>query len=179
MARDGTRWMCGAALLAAAALVGGCDRKGDHHDGPQAANKAADPVERGRYLATIMECSGCHNLGSFTARPEEGYLEGANSGFDLPGLGVFYPPNLTPHPDNGIGKWSAADIVKAIRTGARPDGRVLAPIMPWHNYGRLTDEDAAAVAAFLKSLPASAHKSPGPATRETAKSPYLTMKVPS
>jgi mono/diheme cytochrome c family protein len=165
-------------LLAAAVAVGGCDHKARDHDGPPAAEKAADPVERGRYLVTIMDCSGCHNTGAFTARPEDGYLEGSNTGFDLPGLGIFYPPNLTPHPDNGIGKWSAADIVKAIRTGERPDGRILAPIMPWHNYGRLTDEDAVAVAAFLKSLPAAAHKSPGPATTATAKNPYLTVKVP-
>ena len=168
-----------AALLAAAATVGGCDRPaGDARGNEASAAAAADPVERGRYLATVMDCSGCHNKGAFGPKPEEGHLAGSDVGFDLPGMGVFYPPNLTPHPEDGLGAWSEADIVKAIRTGARPDGRILAPIMPWKNYGKLTDSDAAAIAAYLKSLPAAPHKSPAPAQPATAKNPYLTVKVP-
>jgi mono/diheme cytochrome c family protein len=163
--------------LGAALVVGGCDRAGTDGKAPPA--KAADPVERGRYLTTIMDCGGCHDTGAFTdKRPEGGHLAGSDVGFELPGMGVFYPPNLTPHPDKGTGRWSEADIVKAIRTGVRPDGRTLAPIMPWMNYAALTDEDAAAIAAYLKSMPPSEHQSPGPASVETAKSPYLTVKMP-
>jgi mono/diheme cytochrome c family protein len=180
MARGILRVTGSAALLAATALVGGCSKPAAEGQGNEASATAAagDPVERGRYLATIMDCGGCHNEGAFGPKPDEGHLAGSNVGFEIPGMGVFYPPNLTPHPENGIGAWSESDIVKAIRTGARPDGRILAPAMPWKNYGRLTDADAAAIAAYLKSLPAAEHKSPAPAQPATAKSPYLTVKVP-
>lgn len=180
MERGIFRVMGSAALLAATALTAGCSKPAAEAQGNDAAGAAAvaDPVERGRYLATIMDCSGCHNTGAFGPKPEDGYLAGSDTGFEIPGMGIFYPPNLTPHPENGIGAWSEADIVKAIRTGARPDGRILAPIMPYNNYGKLTDADAAAVAAYLKSLPPAEHKSPAPAQPATAKSPYLTVKMP-
>lgn len=169
-----------AALAGATIMVAGCARPDAEKQGNSpAAADSADPVERGRYLVTIMDCSGCHNTGAFGPKPAEGYLAGGEVGFELPGMGVFYPPNLTPHPENGIGTWSEADIVKAIRTGARPDGRILAPVMPYNNYGKLTDADAAAIAAYLKSLPPSPHKSPAPAQPATAKNPYLTVKMPA
>ena len=172
------RWTLTAAVLAAASLLGGCEGRAAE-DMAREAVKGADPVERGRYLVTIMDCGGCHDTGAFTdKRPQGGHLAGSDIGFELPGKGVFYPPNLTPHPENGTGRWNEADIVKAIRYGQRPDGRTLAPIMPWMNYARLTDADAAAIAAYLKSLPPSPHKSPGPASVETATNPYLTVKVP-
>jgi mono/diheme cytochrome c family protein len=169
-------------VLALAGLLAGC-QKPAANDG--AANQAVaqagagDPVARGRYLTTVMDCGGCHDTGAFAdKRAPEGHLAGSDIGFELPGMGVFYPPNLTPNPDTGIGKWSEADIVKALRTGERPDGRILAPIMPWNNYAKLTDEDARAIVAYLRSLPPSPHRSPGPAQAATAKSPYLTVKAP-
>ena len=178
MERGFLRVMGSAALLAATAMVGGCGKPAAEAQGNEATASAVDPVGRGRYLVTIMDCSGCHNTGAFGPKPEEGHLAGSDTGFEIPGMGVFYPPNLTPHPENGIGAWSEADIVKAIRTGARPDGRILAPAMPWRNYGKLTEADAAAIAAYLKSLPADPHKSPAPAQPAAAKSPYLTVKMP-
>ena len=100
-----------------------------------------------------MDCTGCHTRGALTGRPNPDlFLAGSEAGFHLPGLGYFYPPNLTPDLATGLGDWSEDDIVRAIRTGERPDGRMLAPIMPYHSYSALTDADARAVAAFLKSL---------------------------
>ena len=61
-----------------------------------------------------------------------------------------------------VSRQLSAEIVAAVRTGVRPDGRELAPVMPWHSYGALTDADAKALAAFIKSLPAFSHKVPGP-----------------
>ena len=143
-----------------------------------AATETSAPIERGRYLVGIMDCSGCHNSGAFSPEPERGYLEGGTVGFEVPGLGVFYPPNLTPHPESGLGGWSEEDIARAVRTGRRPDGRELAPAMPWRAYSALTDEDARAVAAYLKSLPPSPNRVPGPASVETASAPYLTVRAP-
>ena len=70
-------------------------------------------------------------------------------------------------------------IVRAVRTGRRPDGRELAPIMPWRSYAALTDADARDLAAYLKTLPPSPAKVPGPVgPSETAPAPYLTVVVP-
>ena len=135
-------------------------------------------LERGKYLVEIMSCADCHNTGNFSPKPDEGPLQGATVGFEMPGLGVFYPSNLTPDPNAGIGKWSTEDIVKALRTGRTPDGRTLAPIMPWQRYSVLTDTDAEAIAAYLKSLPPSPHKVPPPAQKESTPQPYLSIDRP-
>ena len=120
-------------------------------------------IERGEYLASIMDCTGCHTPGALAGAPDlERYLAGSNIGFQLPGLGVFYPPNLTADADTGLGKWSEDEIMLAVRGGLRPDGRELVPIMPWPSYSALTDEDAQALAAYLKSLPATKFQAPGP-----------------
>ena len=127
--------------------------------------EAADreQVQRGRYLVTLGLCNDCHTPGYFFWKPDTArFLGGSEVGFDLPGVGVFHGPNLTPDKETGIGEWSADDIVRAIQTGTRPDGRVLAPIMPWHAFAELTKQDALAIAAFLKSLPAVSNKVPGP-----------------
>lgn len=141
---------------------------------------AQDKIKRGEYLATIMDCGGCHTPGALTGKPDAArYLGGSEVGFELPGLGIFYPPNLTSDREMGLGAWSEADIVKAVRTGARPDGRILAPVMPYHNYGKLTDADASALAAYLKSVKPVRNKAPAiRGAGEKATDPYLTVVMP-
>jgi mono/diheme cytochrome c family protein len=127
----------------------------------QAADQ--EQVERGRYLVTLGGCTDCHTPGHFLGKPDMArQLGGSEVGSEVPGLGVFYGPNLTPDKETGLGNWSVADIVKAIRTGVRPDGRALVPIMPWQAYAKLTQSDAEAIAAYLKSLPAVRNQVPGP-----------------
>jgi mono/diheme cytochrome c family protein len=141
---------------------------------------ADELTARGEYLATIMDCAGCHTTGVFFGKPDpERYLAGSEVGFQIPGLGIFYPPNLTPDRETGLGAWSAEDIVKAVRTGERPDGRILAPAMPYMHYGKLSDADAFALATYLKSIKPVRHQVPaitGPSEKPTA--PYLTVVAP-
>lgn len=123
---------------------------------------AENSVERGEYLVTIMGCTDCHTPGHFLGQPDiSRFLGGSDVGFEIPGLGTFFGPNLTPDP-TGLGAWTDKEIATALRTGLRPDGRQLAPAMPWMNYAALTDDDALAVAAYLKSLPPAANDVPGP-----------------
>lgn len=145
-----------------------------------ASAKAEESIERGRYLASIMDCGGCHTPGSLAGQPDMAHaLGGSEIGFELPGLGVFYPPNLTSDKETGLGKWSEAEIITAIRTGVRPDGRELAPIMAWRSYSALTDADAQALALYLKSLPAFSHQVPAIAgTGAQATHPYMTPVMP-
>ncbi len=135
--------------------------------------------ERGEYLASIMDCGGCHTPGNLMGKPDmERYLGGSEVGFQIPELGVFYPPNLTPDA-TGLAGWSEEDIVTAVRTGVRPDGRQLAPIMPWMNYAALTDDDAMALARYIKGLPAVSNKVPGPVgASETPPLAYMTIVMP-
>lgn len=141
------------------------------------AAHAADKTKRGEYLATIMDCGGCHTRGALTGKPEANFhLAGSQVGFQIPELGVFYPPNLTPDQETGLGSWTRADIVKAVRAGLRPDGRKLVPVMPYHNYGKLTDRDADALAAYLQSLKPVRHAVP--AITQKPEAPYLTVVVP-
>lgn len=125
---------------------------------------APSQIERGKYLVSIIGCSDCHTPGGFSPKPDmKRFLGGSDSEFNLAGLGVFTPPNLTPDKATGLGSWTTDQIATAITTGVRPDGRILAPAMPWPDFANLTRSDAQAIAVYLKSLPAISNKVPGPA----------------
>jgi len=120
-------------------------------------------VARGKYLVSINGCNDCHTPGYFFGKPDATkYLGGSDVGFAMPGLGVFVGPNLTPDKETGLGDWTNDQIVTAITTGKLPDGRMLAPIMPYKAFANLTKSDAQAIAAYLQSLPAVKHKVAGP-----------------
>ena len=56
--------------------------------------------DQGAYLARIMDCGGCHTPGAMKGQPDMSrYLGGSDVGFEIPGVGVFYPPNLTSDTD--------------------------------------------------------------------------------
>lgn len=141
---------------------------------------AQNVMKRGEYLATIMDCGGCHTTGILLGKPDpKMHLAGSEVGFQIPGLGIFYPPNLTPDPETGLGKWSEADVIKALRTGIRPDGRELAPAMPWRSYAKANDADMKALVSYLRSLKPVRHQAPamkGPT--EKASDPYLSVVMP-
>ena len=124
---------------------------------------AQTQVERGKYLATIGDCVDCHTTGYFFGKPDMAhYLGGSDVGFEIPELGTFVGPNLTPDKETGLGAWTSEEIAAALTTGVRPDGRILAPIMPWHALAHLTKPDLLALIAYLRSLPAVKYKVPGP-----------------
>ena len=156
------------AILAAAFIVG---------SGPA---YSADDVSRGKYLVTIMGCGDCHTPGYFLGKPDFAHpLSGSDVGFEMPGAGIRWGPNLTPDAETGLGKWSDKDIITAFRTGVTPDGRRLIPAMPFADFATLTDQDARAIVAYLRSLPPVHHAVPGPIKPgEKAPAPYLTVTMP-
>ncbi|HLX98102.1 MAG TPA: c-type cytochrome [Roseiarcus sp.] len=114
---------------------------------------------RGKYLVIVAGCSDCHTPGALLGAPDmKRYLGGSDVGFAIPGLGVAVGENLTPDKETGLGDWTSAQIIAAIRTGKTPEGRDLSPVMPFAAFSHLADEDAEAIAAFLKSLPPVSNK---------------------
>lgn len=125
------------------------------NDRPVAEMKAPSDratVGRGEYLYKYSHaCWGCHGSAlDATVPPTGGRM------FDLsrigPGFGVFYAPNITPDKETGIGQWTDGEIVRALREGLRRDGTVLFPIMPIEALKGLSDEDALAIVAYLRTL---------------------------
>jgi mono/diheme cytochrome c family protein len=130
---------------------------------PMSAQADEAKIARGKYLVEFGGCNDCHTPGYFFGKPDTArFLGGSEVGFEIPDLGVFHGPNLTPDRETGLGKWTAQQIAAAITKGERPDGRMLAPIMPWHAFASLTLQDINAIVAFLRALPAVSNKVPGP-----------------
>ena len=125
--------------------------------------QAESQLDRGKYLVVVASCNDCHTPGFFLGKPDMAkYLGGSDVGFEIPGLGVFAGRNITPDKETGIGNWTDEQIATAITTGKRPDGRQLAPIMPFAAFSYMTKEDVAAIVAFLRSVPPVKNEVAGP-----------------
>jgi mono/diheme cytochrome c family protein len=114
-------------------------------------------LARGRYLVNnVAACFHCHSEHNFTD-PEYPMVEGKmGAGWELPipELGHVIAPNITPDPETGIGAWTDAEIIAAIREGRSRRGGVLAPVMPYYRYAGMADRDVADLVAYLRTLPA-------------------------
>lgn len=136
-------------------------------------------IARGKYLVTLGGCNDCHTPGYFLGKPDMSrFLGGSDVGFEIPGQGVFVGSNITPDEETGIGTWTPEQIVTAIQTGERPDGRILAPIMPWHAFAQLTKDDALAIATYLQSLEPVKNPVPGPFTPGEKASTFMLRIMP-
>ncbi len=125
------------------------------------AASAETPVERGSYLVnTIMTCGNCHSPKGPPAAVEGKDFSGGLR-FDEPPFDVT-APNITPDPDTGIGKWSDADIKKALHDGVGPNGVPLAVVMPTGFYGILLPSDLDAIVAYLHTVKPVKNKVPDP-----------------
>ncbi|HEX6997659.1 MAG TPA: c-type cytochrome [Gammaproteobacteria bacterium] len=115
-------------------------------------NNREEMLARGKYLVeTVAGCGNCH-----TPHNPDGTL---NQEMALSGAFVIEEPafkayarNITPDMETGIGSWSEDDIVKALREGVRPDGTMLGPPMSFLFYRNMSDTDAYAIAAYIKTV---------------------------
>jgi len=126
--------------------------------GPRAIEtRAAARLERGRYLTeNVALCLTCHSEVDWKSA-EVPIVPGTNgSGGPFPETSLPFPlnvPNITPDPETGAGRWTDRQIARAIREGIGYDGRVLFPGMPYPFLRQMSDDDLAAVIAYLRSLP--------------------------
>jgi mono/diheme cytochrome c family protein len=174
-----------ATVLSVAALSFLSTRGSAESNAPPAAAKS--PVERGKYLVTILGCNDCHTPWKMGPKGPENdrtrMLSGHPEAVKMPPApkpagpwtasiaapftafagpwGVSYAANLTPDQNTGIGIWTEDMFVKAMRTGKHMGtSRQILPPMPWPGYSQMTDEDLKAVFAYLKSIPPIANHVP-------------------
>ena len=146
------------------------------------APDANSPVDRGKYLVTILGCNDCHTpktLGPSGPQPDATrLLSGHPETMKMPAppplppqgpwavavsptltawsgpWGVSFAANLTPDRNTGLGTWTEDMFVKALRTGKHMGtSRDILPPMPWPGYRHMTDDDLKAVFAYLKTIP--------------------------
>jgi mono/diheme cytochrome c family protein len=118
-----------------------------------AACFAQGDAKRGEYLAKAGGCLGCH-----TDEKEKAVPYAGGRALKTP-FGTFYGPNITPDPQAGIGRWSEADFMRALREGRRPDGANYFPAFPFPSFTRISDADLRDLWAYLRALPPSARPS--------------------
>jgi mono/diheme cytochrome c family protein len=135
------------------------------------AARADATLERGRYLMSgIVACGNCHTPKGPDGKPiVERELSGG-APIDSPAFHAI-PANITPDPETGIGKWTDAQIVDAIRNGRRPDGTLIGPPMPIAFYRDMSDDDAKAIVVYLRQV--------RPVVNSLAKSTYRIALPPS
>lgn len=135
-------WIAGAVVAAGAAFLAYA-----HHPSIAPIDPGQRPtfdkttVEKGRLVAAAGFCAECHT------QPGKARFSG---GYPLDtGFGVIYGTNITPDLETGIGRWSEAAFLRAMRKGVDREGRHLFPAFPYDHFTKMTDEDIRAVYAYL------------------------------
>jgi mono/diheme cytochrome c family protein len=120
---------------------------------PAPAN--TDKVAYGGYIVnSLAHCFECHSPPDAHGAPDFAHRPGGG-GFEItlaPGM-VVHTANITPDKETGIGKWSDADIKKALTEGVTPTGGKLSPPMPYPFFKAMTADDLDAVIAYIRTIP--------------------------
>jgi mono/diheme cytochrome c family protein len=134
---NATPWPLRAGLIALllGAVTGNVSAQGD--------------AKRGEYLVKAGGCMACHTEEKKDAAPYAG-----GRALKTP-FGTFYGPNITPHPQAGLGRWTEDDFIRAMRHGRRPDGANYFPAFPYPSFTKIVDSDLRDLWAYLRSLPPS------------------------
>ncbi|MFK4506096.1 cytochrome c [Bradyrhizobium daqingense] len=118
-----------------------------------AATRAPD-LANGKELFNAGGCASCHAVPNQDDRLRLGGGLPLGSPF-----GTFYVPNISPDPNDGIGRWSESDFVNAVMRGISPDGKHYFPAFPYTSYHLAKVDDVRDLFAYLKTLPAVQGKS--------------------
>jgi len=116
--------------------------------------RAAEPdqLARGKYVFGATGGCGCHT-------EPKGVLNAGGRKYDGP-FGTVYSSNITPDPKAGIGSWTDAQIITAIRLGRRPNGERILPVHPFTSFNGMAEDDLAALVKFLRSVPPASKPTP-------------------
>lgn len=144
-----THWrriLASAAAVLSVGLVGAAIFFFWPHSLPDVTASASQPkgqalIEKGKYLTIAADCEACHTAPG-------GKIFAGGLPFKLP-FGTLYSPNITPDTDTGIGGWSDAEFVRAMRSGVGKHGEDLYPAFPYTSYTLLSTDDILAIKAYL------------------------------
>jgi mono/diheme cytochrome c family protein len=115
--------------------------------------QAETAVERGQYLVEVLAaCGNCHTPVGPQGPIRERHLAGGQQ-ISEDAFGMAITSNITPDPETGIGAWTDAEIIRAIRDGKGKNGRTLGPPMPVGMYRNMSDADVQAIVAYLRTVP--------------------------
>jgi len=146
MSKRGAFWLAALLLLAVVGFLALASRPSIAPIVPPAASTfAPEQVARGKILAAAGNCASCH-----TAKEGEPFAGGLAVATPF---GTVYSPNITPDAATGIGSWSRDAFARALHEGVARDGSHLFPVFPFDHFTRVTDEDVAALYAYLMTLP--------------------------
>lgn len=114
-------------------------------------------LARGKYLVEhVADCLGCHSdhldKFGFPVKPGSEGMGGFVFDKKLGFPGVVAAQNITPDPTTGLGNWSDGEILRAMREGVDKQGNALFPMMPYQHLRAMSDDDAKAVVAYLRTL---------------------------
>ena len=176
--------------LAVAVGIGSPAALGDEGEHVAAPARPAAQIERGRYIVTTSGCHDCHTPWKMGPQGPEPDMSRALSGHpqdlvmppaprlpDGPWIatigatntawsgpwGTSFTANLTPDRETGLGRWTLENFREAIRTGRHMGrGRPILPPMPYPMYKHMTDEDLAAIFAYLGTVAPIHNRVPDP-----------------
>lgn len=112
--------------------------------------KNAVMLRRGEYLTKAGDCMACHTN---KTEAEKTQIFAGGLAMQTP-FGTIYSPNITPDKETGIGKWTDAQFIKAMREGISPQGHYYYPAFPYLYFNRISIEDLKAIKAYLDTIPA-------------------------
>lgn len=105
-------------------------------------------VKKGEYLAKMGDCISCHTNMKGKTPAYAGGLAIATP------FGTFYSPNITPDKKTGIGNWTEADFIRALKQGVNPQGQHYFPVFPYVYFANTSNDDLRALYAYFMSIPA-------------------------
>ena len=145
------RLLTGALVLLAAALAAGWWLSAPVRiEGDPFAGLTPD-LARGKEVFDAAGCAGCHAAPG--AKGDARLVLAGGEAFPS-AFGTFYAPNISPSPQ-GIGGWSAKDLMGALVNGVAKNGRHLYPVLPYSTYDMMTPGDVLSLDAYLRTLPPS------------------------
>jgi len=151
-ARGGNRrFLAAGALVLLAVGVAAFFLKPDN--GPPRNLSLSGDAARGAYVVRLSGCDSCH-----TDHKSGGAFLAGGAPLVTP-FGTFYPPNITPDKQTGIGNWTLAQFSDALSNGDSPHGN-LYPVFPYNDFTLMSDQEVVDLYAAVRAAPAVVHRPP-------------------
>lgn len=117
---------------------------------PDSLPRHQPDADNGQHIFFAGGCASCHSSDTGISG-----LPLLGGGLEMETrFGVFRVPNISPHPDNGIGNWTMLDFVNAMHLGTSPDRQHYYPAFPYVSYHRMSLEDIMDLKSYIDTLPA-------------------------